>query len=95
MTREQVIKGLECCKEGYCPACPYYYETKEGACQMHDDAIALLKEQPELVHCSECVHCAKSEYAGFWHCEAWDEDVSMDMWNPEEYYCREGERREL
>lgn len=48
--REKVIKGLECCKEAYCPACPYYYETKEGACQMHDDAIALLKEQEVIPH---------------------------------------------
>lgn len=52
-------------------------------------------KQPELVHCSECVHCEKSEFAGFWFCDAWDEDVSMAYQDPEKYYCAEGERREL
>lgn len=41
---EKVIKGLECCKEGYCPACPYYDTQFEG-CDMYDDATKLLEEQ--------------------------------------------------
>ena len=61
MDRAKVIKGLECCKEGYCPACPYYYENDGGACSMHDDAIALLKEQePRVLSADEMTELGKT-----------------------------------
>ena len=47
MTREEVIRGLECCLihgEGGCDECPY---MGKGLCQelLAEDAIALLKAQ--------------------------------------------------
>ena len=47
MTREDVIRGLECCMilgEGGCDDCPY---IGKGQCQelLGENAIALLKEQ--------------------------------------------------
>ena len=46
----------------------------------------------DIVHCTECVHCGKSVFAGFWFCDAWDEDVSMEEHDPAKYYCAEGLR---
>lgn len=80
-----------CVTDGNRTFLPYYCDVE----QICEDVLALLNEQPVLVHCSECIHCGKSTAPGFWYCEAWDEDVSMDMWNPDEYYCAEGEKREL
>ena len=105
MDRNKVIKGLTCCKTGAqdsvhdgalraCNKCPYAGDYPCTS-RLAADALELINEQPVLVHCSECIHCGKSDAPGFWYCKAWDEDVSMDMWNPDEYYCAEGEKREL
>ena len=58
---EKVIKGLEKCKRCECDDC-----TEKGAsqapwdCPVYDDfvenAIALLKEQPDIVRCKDCKH---------------------------------------
>lgn len=61
MTREQVIKGLECCKngaelnDGYtpvirdCSECPYLGEKVPCTRALARDALALLKEDEETV----------------------------------------------
>ncbi|MBP5461926.1 MAG: hypothetical protein J6Y20_07365 [Lachnospiraceae bacterium] len=46
-----------------------------------------------VVRCLECRNCSKSDFAGFWHCDAWGQDVNMTVHNPEKYFCAEGERR--
>ena len=52
---EKVIKGLECCKNGFCEECPYDQSKRrdDHYCerwQVQDDAIELLKEkQPKKV----------------------------------------------
>lgn len=45
-----------------------------------------------IIVCSDCKHCTKSELAGFWHCEAWGQDVNMSYQDPEKYFCAEGEK---
>lgn len=47
MTREQVIKGLECCASNITcqDDCPYYLECTDDQQALMKDALALLKEQ--------------------------------------------------
>lgn len=58
MTREEVIRGLECCLKDDCDNCPYYDPEVDHDCDyfgkclrgnMYHDAIALLKEQEPRV----------------------------------------------
>ena len=53
--REKVIKGLEIHTKpnSRCVGCPY---PNNGLCgdQLYRDALALLKEQAEIVHCRDC-----------------------------------------
>ena len=54
---EKVINGLECCRRGFCFACPYNDGVDENTdCKQKwaDDALALLKAQePRVVKISE------------------------------------------
>lgn len=46
--REKVIKGLECCRRGFCFSCPYNDGVDENVeCKQRwaDDALSLLKAQ--------------------------------------------------
>lgn len=50
--REKVIKGLECCRNGFCFACPYNDGVDGNVdCKQRwaDDALELLKEQEPRV----------------------------------------------
>lgn len=50
MDRENVIKGLEHCKEGnLCYGCPYDIDSSKCIFQLHDDVLALIKEQDERI----------------------------------------------
>ena len=62
--REKVIKGLETCRTRVnCKECPYAYDGRanDSYCEavLHNDAIALLKEQQEIVLCKDCEHRGK------------------------------------
>ena len=62
MDREKVVKAIECCvvnntrcfddKDKLCP----YFSTKTYMCEIEllKDALAMLKEQPEIVRCKDC-----------------------------------------
>lgn len=54
---EKVIKGLECCRRGFCFACPYNDGIDENIdCKQRwaDDALALLKaQQPRVMTLEE------------------------------------------
>ena len=50
--REKVIKGLECCRRGFCFSCPYndgIDESVECKQKWADDALSLLKAQEPRV----------------------------------------------
>jgi len=50
--REKVIKGIECCRRGFCFACPYndgVDENTECKQKWADDALSLLKAQEPRV----------------------------------------------
>lgn len=55
--REKVIKGLECCRNGFCFACPYNDGIDESTdCKQRwaDDALALLTaQQPRVMTLDE------------------------------------------
>lgn len=59
---EKVIKGIECSLNHHteiCEECPYYdlfKQEKHCGRQLKLDAIALLKEQPDIVYCKDCKH---------------------------------------
>ena len=55
--------------------------------------IPLLEELEPVVHCDKCKHCGKSVYAGYYYCDAWDQDINMQSIDPEKYFCAEGETR--
>jgi hypothetical protein len=53
--RDKVIKGLQCCRNGSCLACPYNGEIDDnGHCEEGwvDDALALLKEREPITNTS-------------------------------------------
>ena len=61
------------------------------------DPVCIVEDAPTVdavpvVHCSDCVHCQKSSYAGFWYCEMWDQNLNMKVHDPEKYFCAEGEK---
>ena len=55
--------------------------------------IPLLQELEPVVHCDRCKHCQESCYAGYYYCDAWDQDINMQSIDPEKYFCAEGETR--
>lgn len=66
---ENVIKGLECCRRGFCFSCPYndgVDENTECKQKWADDALSLLKSQePKVMTLKEIVsaECVWIEYA--------------------------------
>ena len=90
--REKVITGLECCmSEHICRGCPY---REKGECEdggyyyskSIEDAIALLKEQPEIIRCKDCKHWGTSDCAMY---NTWGDDEST----PDDWFCPIGEMR--
>ena len=61
--REKVIRGLECCYNNNCGACPYS-AIKKCQHKLHSDALALLREQEARVMTwDELMMCANGDPA--------------------------------
>ena len=84
MDREKVIKALECLKSGtYCECCDYK-PYDDCVKRVATDALALLKEQPDVVRCRDCIDYMKLT------CQCnWPIYVEHD-----EFFCADGERKE-
>ena len=90
--REKVIKGLEHCMimcEGVphnpCHGCEYL-GSYDCADRLKADALALLKEQPEIVRCKDCVKHNKASCP-----------LSDDYWETmrdDDWFCADGEMKE-
>lgn len=82
--REKVIKGLECCKsvEEYCVNCPYNEEVCTTT--LSADALALLKEQTEIVRCKDCAKQCTDNCLLYWN----------DINTPDNWYCADGVKRD-
>ena len=100
---ERVIKGLAHCTRpsevgkggNFCMDCPYtepigFNQFKCNSQQMMKDALALLKEQPEIVRCKDC------EY----HDDVTDECADIGSpcyrngWCEPDWFCADGKRRD-
>ena len=90
--REKVIKGLKChtdLAKCDCEDCPYYGEDE---CYLHlqKDALELLKDQPDIVHCGECKN-ADHWYKDKSLCFLWD-DTGIDVFK--DGFCNYGKKKE-
>ena len=88
--RNIVIKGLECCMpEHICRGCPYQEKGEcEDGVKSIEDAIALLKEQPEIIRCKDCKHGADTVINGeylFKTCGGVNHEP--------DWFCADGKRR--
>ena len=94
---EKTLKGLECCKKlsaedpfSGCDDCPYNeisVAVEECREALSADALKLLKEQKQIVHCKDCKHGDKcnephEDYWCTWH----------ETYNNSEWFCADGER---
>ena len=78
--RDKVIKGLEHCSSGDgCKGCPYSKNESGHVCSFDciRDALALLKDQPEIIRCRDCKRRLECDY--------WIE-------NGDEWFCADGKR---
>lgn len=92
--RDKVIKGLEeCTRPGTTRCfhdlheCPY--EERGCRFKMETDALALLKEQTEIVRCKDCEYGAPTIINGVW--------LSVtcgDVDHRPEWFCADGKRRD-
>lgn len=79
--REKVIKGLEyCTTSNDCRPCIYWQSFDDTGCKVMKDALALLKEQKDIVRCKDCIHTE--------HCEIY---AGWDGKHPD-WFCADGER---
>ena len=91
MDREKVIKALEYCITGDCGSCFYRQQCiKTG---IKRDALALLKEQKEVVRCKDCKYWLPMDrfhqdyHPGYGECE-------LNCWVRQmDWFCADGERK--
>ena len=90
--REKVINAIECCIDGcLCAECDY--EGIEGCWNkvLLTDALALLKEQPQIVRCKDCKHGTDShDGLNQWVCI---KPNTSDFYHDADWFCADGERR--
>lgn len=86
--REKVIKGLETIKQFFGYGLPSTAEMFDSYYGILNDAIAMLKEQEELLHKKEkdidklCVEISRLKH------QIHDNEPTFDDW-----YCADGEKR--
>lgn len=112
--RDKVIKGLEILMNGceyiHCDDCCFYISAKPTRCglreeQIQEDALSLLKEQPELIRCKDCKYFHEFEPSEI--CKrTFHDETSYECWNPRltdqdnvptkgpDWFCADGERGE-
>lgn len=102
---EKVIKGLEkCLADESCDECPYEencfdpdIDNPWGTYVMRD-ALALLKEQPQVVRCKDCKHggCRTQKLDGSIFrvvCKKHGTKKN-ELWMDADWFCADGERKE-
>ena len=55
--KEKVLTGIKACADhtgALCRTCPYDFRKESCISDMAEDALELLKEQPEIIHCKDC-----------------------------------------
>lgn len=89
LTKDDVIKGLECCiAPAHCDGCPYDGDDVECINEMMRDAIALLKAEPRKVDCNT----ANRDAAGcLGYCYSDNDDEPIDVCKRCEQYTGNAE----
>ena len=66
-----------------------------------DDAVAMLKEQPEIVRCEDCKWWDKKDESNYGYCHACKHGYHSDHWEigiyrtyRGDWFCADGEKRE-
>ena len=105
---EKVIKGLRICIDRVpgkytCDKCPYETHGNECEIDLSEDALALLKEQPEIVRCKDCKHRPTQtepyKTVGFslefpdYKCPCQCSDGYYSWYPEDDWFCANGERR--
>jgi len=98
---EKVIKGLgihsDRSDKTDCDDCPYSKDDfSKGGCigQLCSDALALLKEQPEIVRCKDCKYWSAERINDFNKCRRWINVGVKNFATMGEWFCADGEREE-
>ena len=96
--REKVIKGLEICVNMVpgkydCYKCPYEIDGSDCEINSTNDAIALLKEQPEIVRCKDCKHWSAERINDYNKCKRWINVGVNNFATMGDWFCADGERR--
>lgn len=92
--REKVIKAIDICLgHGKCNDCNYRsgtnYSDQDCRGRMLRDALALLKEQPEIFRCKDCKWAEVSDNE-----HTWCDHVDHEFCHNNDWFCADGERRE-
>lgn len=95
--REKVIKGLRICIDRVpgkytCDKCPYETHGNECEIDLSEDALTLLKGQPEIVRCKDCKYAAPDMACS--HESEWGNEISRNRGNPN-WFCADGLRKEV
>ena len=106
--REKVIKGLERClicdisviapeeAQNAYRECEYTIGLYCGEKKLLREALALLKEQPDIVMCKDCKHATMTSDGKMCkYCEMDTDDFGdrRDVYHDADWFCADGERR--
>ena len=92
--REKVIKALDICtsKPCYCTDCPYKVNCSLDSQEAMEDALALLKEQPQIVRCKDCIFAFYKEglvLEGYIFCTKPGTERGQAV-KPDNWFCADG-----
>ena len=97
LDKEKVLKGLEALDEvmrkNQCYACSHEYVEAVGefGTNIIRDAIILLKEQPEIARCKDCIYF--DDHAIRIHGDDYGNCDKLSVMIPSEWFCADGKRR--
>lgn len=106
--RKKVIKGLEYCTLQARKGWPYEPEITKSGCEIYAcpyigncgdmlfDALALLKEQSEIVRCKDCKHATMTIDGNLCkYCDLYKDDDGflIELYGEADWFCANGERR--
>ena len=102
--RKQTIYDIERCTchvPDACRDCSKYKKGRPILSCMEDllnDAMELLKKQPEIVRCKDCKHAVLTTSGEVKYCKCWQSDENGTyggdpLYLDGNYYCADGERK--
>ena len=93
MQKEKVIESLEFCIDHRCGWNCHYAGIDDCEMELKADILAMLKEQPEIVRCKDCIHNGKVEKCVLAAIAAEKGFPLFMLDNRGEWFCADGKRR--